>query len=244
MATFTSFNDRLPDPTFFVNSAGAVDASGTKGPGFASENVRAIRPVQVSRTISGRGVHRETGSHVWEIDIQYHPMLREQFDVVSAFLEARNGRMYPFYVVLPQYSKPKNAAFATFTAANVMQAVGTHLAGRDNMLIDAVPNISGAPQFGDYFTITDSNDVNNTKAYKVNRVETNALYQSPGLGQPTLKQVRIHFSPPLVRDVADNSTINWINPRFRVIQKGDVIEYKLDTDNLYQFNLQLEEIQP
>lgn len=243
MPTFVSFNDRLPDPTFGVSNAGSVDAAGTKGPGFASENVRSIRPVQVSRTISGRGVHRETGSHVWEIDIQYHPMLRAQFDVVASFLDTRNGRLYPFYVVLPQYSKPRDSAFATFAAANVMQIVGTHTAGKESILIDAVPNISGTASFGDFFTITDTNDVNHTKAYKVNRVETNALYQQ-GTTQPTVKQLRLWITPPLVRDVADNATINWINPRFRVIQKGDVQEYKLDTDNLYQYNLQLEEIQP
>jgi hypothetical protein len=46
------------------------------------------------------------------------------------------------------------------------------------------------------------------------------------------------------RAVASGAIINFINPQFRVIQKGDTMEYDLDTDNLYQFSLSLEEILP
>lgn len=241
MPTFTFFNDRLPDPTFGVSDAGSADAAGRKGPGFASVQVSSNRPVQVSRTMSGRGIQREGGAHTWEINITYNPMRRDDFDVVSSFLDARNGRLNPFFVVLPQYSRPKDNAFNTFVTTNTMRVVGAHSAGASSMLIDATPAISGTAKPGDFFTITDLNNVNHTKVYKVTRVETNALYQA-GETQPATNQLRIHFMPPLTRLVADDSEINWLNPKFRVIQKNEVTEYQLNTDNLYQFQLSVEEI--
>ena len=243
MPAFTSFNSRLPDPTFGVNDAGAIDAAGTKGPGFANVTVQSNRPVQVSKTISGRGVHRETGAHHWGINISYHPMMRDQFDTVSSFLEARNGRLNPFFVVLPQYSKPKDPTFAAYAAANTIIVYLGHNAGTSVLNIKTPTSFVGNLRAGDYFTITDGADVNHTKAYKVVRVETYLNYQtgSPALGSTDM---RLHIVPPLVKNTAHSSTINFINPQFRVMQVGDVLETQLNTDNLYQFQLSLEEIQP
>lgn len=241
MATFLTFNNRLPDPTFGVSDAGSVDAAGKYGPGFASVSVQNNRPVQTSRTISGRGIQVSTGAQFWEITINYHPMTRDDFDTVASFLDAHQGKLNPFYVVLPQYSKPKNSTFATFATNNIIRVRGAHSAGDSTIEIDAAVNFQGSSRPGDFFTITDTADSAHQKVYKVVRVETNALYQA-GQTQPTLAQNRIHITPPLVRTVSDNSVINWISPAFRVIQKTDVLEYQLNTDNLYQFQLQLEEI--
>jgi hypothetical protein len=241
MATFTSFPDRLPDPTILTNDSGINDTAGTIGPGFASVTVRNNRPVQTSRTISGRGVQVTSGAQHWEIDINYHPMTRDQFDIVASFLDSKNGRLNPFYVVLPQNSKPKNANFAAFVLANTMLVKGAHAAGSPYITMDSAVNISGQARPGDFFTISDPLDINHKKAYKVVTVETNAFYQS-GKTQPALNETRIWTMPPLTRFVSDNSTVIWINPKFRVIQKSEVLEYQLGTDNLYQFQLQLEEI--
>lgn len=242
MVTFAAFNNRLPDPTFGVGIAGNVDNStGSKGPGFASVSVSSNRPVQVSRTISGRGVSTETGAHFWEISINYHPMTRADFDTVSTFLDGRNGKLNPFYVVLPQYSKPKDATFATFATNNVISVNGSHAAGSNVLNIDAGLAISGVVSPGDFFTITDSADVNHQKAYKITAVETNALYQT-GTTQPATNQLRLHIMPELTRFTNDNAIVNFINPQFRVYQKTDVLEYALDTNNTWQFQLQLEEI--
>jgi hypothetical protein len=243
MATFVTFNDRLPDPTFGVNNAGVVDAAGIKGPGFANVSVTSDRPAQVSRTISGRGVHTESGAHKWEVNISYHPMRRDQFDVVQSFLDARNGRMNPFFVVLPQNSKPKNATFASYVTSNIIKVLGGHLADSSTLTIEAPGTFPASASFGDYFTISDPNDINHLKMYKVTRVETNALYQQ-GKVQPAVNHLRLHIMPPLTRFVADDAVVNWINPKMRVIQKGDTVEYQLNTDNLYNFQLNLEEILP
>jgi hypothetical protein len=245
MATFTSFNDRLPDPTFAVNDAGAVDVAGSTGPGFSTANVQSVRPVQMSRTNSGRGVHTETGSHYWGINITYNPMRREQFDTVAGFLEARNGRLNPFFVVLPQYSKPKDATFAAYATANLntITVAGTHEPGSPTLTINTPTAYTGKLRPGDFFTVTDEARATHTKTYKIVRVETHTDYQT-GSASLTNQRMRLHISPPLSKTVGGSSIVNFINPKFRVVQVGDVLESNLNTDNLYQFQLSLEEIQP
>lgn len=244
MAIFNSFSDVLPDPVNKITDAGNLDTvAGNAGPGFASMRLRSSKDTQVSRTISGRGVARESGSHRWEIDINYHPMLRAQFDSIDAFLGSRNGRLNPFYVILPQHTKPKDATFAEFAKNTTISVNGVHNAGNSILNIDAVPDMSGTPKPSDIINIFDPANSNHQKAYKITRVETSTNYQA-GTVAPTLKQFRIHINPPLERNVSDNSVIRFINPKFRVILRTDVQEYDLNTDNLYSFSLQLDEIQP
>lgn len=252
MATFTSFSDLLPDPDNKISDAGHTDnTSGSSGPGFAKVKFRSINETQSSRTISGRGVAASPGSHNWEFDISYNPMTRAEFEPVAAFLESRSGRLKPFYVVLPQYWRPRDDTFYTyfgyntFTKSVTNNVITTALtsAGQSSTMVTGTATLVGDPKPGDFFTFTDPADINHKKAYKVIRVENNTTYQV-GTTQPSTSQRRIHFHPPLARTTSAGSTLNFINPMFRVAQKGDTVEYDLDTDNLYQFSLSLEEIQP
>ena len=63
---------------------------------------------------------------------------------------------------------------------------------------------------------------------------------------PTLSpfRVRIHFSPPLVSSISTTSTLDYVEPRVRVIQKADVQEYSLGVNGLYKFDLKVEEAAP
>lgn len=236
MPTFTSFSDLLPDPNNKINTAGVSDATGSAGPGFAKVKFRSNNQVQVSRTISGRGVTASPGYHNWEFDINYNPMTRAEFEPVASFLEGRQGRLKPFYVILPQHAAPQNASFAT----NTLTAAAT-AAGSPTLLINGV--LTGEPTPGDFLNIVDNADVNHKKAYKVIRVETPTTYQV-GSAAPTTNQRRVWTQPPICRAVAAGASVSFTNVKFRVIQKSDVVEYDLDTDNLYQFSLSLEEIQP
>jgi hypothetical protein len=243
MATFNTFSNILPDPVNKITDAGDSDPSGVAGPGFAGVKFTSHGETQVSRTNSGRGVHRDQGVQYFSFTIKYNPMLREQFDPVDAFLASRNARRDPFFVVLPQYSKPKVAAFATFAQTYVIRAKGAYTSGKESMMVDSTSVFPAYSRPGDMFTITDPADANHLKVYKVTRVETNARYQA-GTTQPTTSEMRLHFSPPLQRSVSDNSVINFINPKFRVVARSDLREYDLDTDNLYSYSLDVEEIQP
>jgi len=244
MATFTSFSNILPDPVFKIGTAGNLDlSSGLPGPGFASVNFQSNEDVEVSRTISGRGIHRDQGSQHFSFSIKYNPMLREEFEPVEAFLAARNSRRDPFFVVLPQYSRPRDDTFNTFVNSNATRLVGSHLAGASSILIDAPAVIQGTPKSGDILNISDPANINHLKAYKVTWVETNALYKV-GTTQPSTSQIRVHISPPLQKTSSDNSDIVWISPKFRVITRGNLREYELSTEGLYSYSLDLEEIQP
>jgi hypothetical protein len=242
MATFTSFMDQLPDPNFKINTAGASDSSGSAGPGFAKIKFSSNNQVQVGRTISGRGITASPGYHMWEFSINYNPMTRAEFEPVSNFIESRRARLYPFYVVLPQHAAPQNSTFATYTASTNPPVAAATTAGASTLTI-TVPAVNGDPSPGDFLNISDPNDANHKKAYKVVRVETNTTYQT-GTTQPATTQRRIHIIPPLSRAVSSSAATIFSNPKFRVIQKSDTIEYDLDTDNLYQFSLNLEEILP
>lgn len=243
MATFTDFSDLLPDPDNKINTAGVQDTTGSAGPGFAKVRFKSNNiDVQSSRTRSGRGVSASPDSHQWEFDISYNPLTREEFDPVSTFLEYRRGPFLPFYVILPQHNKPKDTAFYEFSLVNTIRAVGLHYAGDTVLTIDSSISIVGDPKPGDFFTITDPADANHTKVYKVVRLETPDYYQ---VGLPvSVGTRRIHTIPALMRDVSDNSVINFIDPKFRVKQRGSTLEYDLDTNNLYEFSLSLEEVQP
>lgn len=236
MPTFTSFSDLLPDPNNKINNAGVVDATGTAGPGFASVKFASNNQTQVSRTISGRGITASPSYHQWAFDISYNQMTRAEFDPVSTFLESRRGRLNPFFVILPQHAAPKDAAFAT----NTLTASAT-ASGSPTIMINGVS--TGEPSPGDFFTITDAADSNHKKAYKVLRVETSSTYQI-GTTIPSATQRRLWTQPPITRAVTSGATVTFVNPKFRVTQKGDTMEYDLDTDNLYQFSLSLEETLP
>lgn len=244
MPTFTTFSDTLPDPVNKIDTAGVSNASGSAGPGFSSVNFRSINQIQVSRTISGRGVSAAPGYHSWEFDVRYNPLTRAEFEPVANFLETREGRFRPFFVILPQHNKPQNALFNTYAISNAVTASVT-VAGSQTIMLNGTAGmteaLAGNPSPGDFFHIIDPANVNHTKTYKVTRVETSEYYRA-GTTQPSTVQRRVHVTPPIARNVAAGAVIHFINPKFRVIQKGDTVEYDLNTDNLYQFSLSLEEM--
>lgn len=245
MVTFSTFSNTLPDPVNKIDTAGVSNSSGSEGPGFASVKFRSNRQVQVSRTISGRGVMASPGFHVWEFDINYNPLTRAEFEPVTTFLETREGRLRPFFVVLPQHNKPQNSLFNTYCLANTVTAAQTP-AGSTSIMISGTnmtEGLAGNPSPGDFINIVDSADVNHVKSYKITRVETNAYYRE-GTTQPSTTQRRIHVTPALSRNISSGAVVRFVNPKFRVIQKGDTLEYDLNTDNLYQFSLSLEEVLP
>jgi len=309
MPVFTNFSDILPDPNNKIDTAGVSSATGSAGPGFASVKFRSSRQVQMSRTISGRGVTASPGYHTWEFDINYNPLTRTEFEPVSTFLESREGRLRPFFIILPQHAAPINTLFSkrltiasiattgtavtlnfaaqavnpypvdskisvagttpsvyngtytvssstvnsvTFasTTTEAMTVAGTitpvitanqTTAGSTTIMINNV--YTGEPSPGDFINIVDPNDTNHVKSYKITRVETNSDFRN-GTAQPTATQRKIHVMPPLSRSVAADSVVRFVDTRFRVIQKGDTLEYDLNTDNLYQFSVSVEELLP
>lgn len=240
MAVFTSFQDVLPDPNNNIGNAG--QATGSAGPGFASVKITSEQPYMSTRTNSGRLIARAQAYHTWKINIKYNPMTRAEFEPIYTFLLQRRGPLNPFYVSLPQYRIPQDSNFAAHVATENLEATAAHAAGSTIMTLDGSTynaSTDNYPSPGDMFTINGT-DSNHKKAYMVTRIETNADYKGT---QPGANQARIHFVPGLAKAVANNDDIVFHNPLVKVVRVGNIEAYDLNTDNLYQFSLNLEEVQ-
>tara|TARA_E500000331_G_scaffold114520_1_gene111660 strand:+ start:1154 stop:1909 length:756 start_codon:yes stop_codon:yes gene_type:complete len=246
-----SFLTRLPDPDQKIGwwGASSTSASADAGPGFSSVSVTSDQKVMVKRTNSQRVIAKGVAGHKWNIDIRYNPMTEAEFRPVSAFLEAKRGALTPFFVALPQYNTPTNAAWVTdlgnhtFTAASTHSAGATsiHIVGSNSYTINSSSNATDIPRPGEVFTIADSSDTNHTKVYMITHVETRETYATAGSRPSSDAHLRLGISPPLTRDVSTNGTLTFINPLFKVIMPSAVRKYSLNTDNLYSFSLKLEE---
>ena len=245
MATFTSFLDILPDPNNPIGDGGqalATGSGGVAGPGFSKVSFTSESPTQVSRTNSGRVITRRMASQRWDINITYNPMTRDQFEPVFNFLLMR-GRLNPFYVQLPNQYTGRVSAFATHTASNTPTAA-TALNQGAIFMLQAGHHATQTtnPKPGDMFTIVDTNDTLHTKAYRVTRVMIRDTHHTTHSNPATTERI-VYFNPPLQKAVTSGSGIEYYQPLFRVIMKGDVQQYSLGTNNLYTFGLTLEEAQ-
>ena len=259
MATFATFQNILPDPNNTISRSGdsaGISGSageGKVGPGFTSVKFSAKQPVMRSRTNSGRVITRAVAAHSWDIDISYNNITREEFEPVFSFLMAQNGKLNPFLIELPQYLASRDSGFAAESALGYTLAVDESSAvpaGRTYFRASWPRSFSSLPAVGDIFTISDSSNSNHTKAYMTTRVEIEGDYNTsldsntdpsgiiPG------STLRLHFSPSLVSEVSVGSTLDYVEPRIRVIQSSDVTEYSLGVDGLYKFGLKVEEAAP
>ena len=233
---FNSFANRLPDPNYKITESGNNSSSGLAGPGFKTVKFSSEQPTSFSRTNSGRVITRAIVGHNWKINITYNPMTRDQFEPVYNFLLEKRGRLKPFFVALPQYSSSRT------TTSGTISVDGAASAGATNIKVDGFGSVTGGLRPGDMFTITDSNNSNHKKIYQITRVADN----TNRLTTDTIAtdERRYYITPPLEKDVSNNSTLVYSEPLVRVVQTADIQEYSLGTNNLYSFALNLEEAQP
>ena len=139
---------------------------------------------------------------------------------------------------------PASTSGTPFTATEVGTGTGNvqAAAGSTSLLVDGLTASSGSPRPGDLFTITDVNDANHTKTYRVTQVETNATGTYDNLRPQTTERI-IHFIPGLQKATYNNAILKFHNPLIRVTLASDVQEYSLNTEGLYSFSLKLEEAQ-
>ena len=247
MANFTSFLDILPDPNNSIAEDGSSESGNTgytAGPGFKSIKFSSLAPIQVSRSNSGRVTTRGIAGHKWGIDITYNPMTRDDFEPIFSFLLQRKGRLNPFYVQLPNQYTARNSAFASRVASTAPTNAAALNQGAQWMLQAGHSDTqTTTPQPGDMFTITDTADSLHTKIYRVVRVMVRNSYHTGLHSNPTTSQRIVYFAPNLQRAVSSGQNIIYHQPKIRVILKNDIQEYSLDTNNLYNFSLPLEEAQ-
>ncbi|OUW92931.1 MAG: hypothetical protein CBD88_07845 [Flavobacteriales bacterium TMED228] len=244
--------NRLPDPYYKIDTSGAGSetGSGDAGPGFASIKLTSDQKMAVTRTNSQRVIARGIAGQKWNVDINYHPMTREEFDPVYTFLLQQRGPLTPFFVALPQYRTVKNTGWqAILDNSNPTYTfpVTTAIAAGATQVTFTVTPSSGSytatsaniPKPGELFTLTDTNS-NHTKAYMITMVERNGDLQS-GSAALNANQIRLTINPPFAKAISTNGLLTFKQPLIKVIAPTAVQTYSLNTDNLYKFSLKLEE---
>ena len=241
MVDFAAFQDTLPDPNNTIGDAGQI--AGLGGPGFASVQLTSDQPTMKDITNSGRLLGRAVARHRWKISISYNPMTQAEFMPVYSFIANRRGSIKPFFVSLPQHRVPQEGTFATYAASNNLEATASYAAGTTQVLIGKTGysnTTNKTPTPGDLFTIDGANS-NHKKTYMVTRVQTTADYET-GTTQPQATQVKIDFMPGFAKAVSNTDDFVFHNPLIKVIAQ-DVQQYSLNTNNLYSYKLDLEEVQ-
>lgn len=238
-----AFVNRLPDPGFKINAQGLEDPiMGLPAPGFKGVNLTSIKDRELVKTRSKRAISVSTGSHEWQFSIQYNPMTEAQKRALEAFVYGHGIVENPFYVVLPNYSKPLGT-FGTsgvddYIAKTARTAGSTYI----DMIRPASASITGKiPSAGDMFNINNSGDFLHQNTYKVGWVETPTAFNTSSPGANT---VRIHIFPSLQRSIAINSNINFFNPKFRVISKSTEFSTSTDAFGRSILSLDVEEVLP
>ena len=69
----------------------------------------------------------------------------------------------------------------------------------------------------------------------------NTIPQNTDTPSDDVRVIRVGITPPLSKSVASTKTATFKGVQFKVILPSAVREYSLGTDNLYKFNLKLEE---
>lgn len=229
-----SYSVILPAPGTLINSAGVADANGLPAPGFSGLNIESNYDVDVLRSRSNRGLPVDSGQHFWSFRISYHPMTVNSFTALENFMYGHNTRKNPFYVVLPNYARPKPAETATFLDTNTVSTVGIHYTNESQVIVNTVLNL----QPGAYVNFL--GDALHKSTYKIARVETPTSFSGTA---PAAGTMRLTIFPPLQREVANASALRLINPQFRVLQRGN-INPQYDENNMISFGINVEEILP
>jgi hypothetical protein len=247
MGSFTDFSNVLPNPSNSIaydGSSESGNAGYAAGPGYASVKVSSKFRTSKDRTNTGRHIARSKAFQNYNVDIRYNNLTQEEFNTVYGFLLEKQGMLKTFFVPLPQYDNPQDSTLLTSSPPFSFTTNGSTSAGSTTITVQDAGYSSandGTLRPGDMITFTDSSDSNHLKAYKITRVETNADYT--GSVQPLITQQRLHISPPLQKTVSSGSTVNYENPKLKVIMKSDDVNYELKTNNLYSLSLSVEEVQ-
>ena len=175
----------------------------------------------ISTTTSGRVQTRQIDGQKFAITLVYAPMNRATFAPIKAFLMKQRSRLNTFTVTPPIVSDAQGSATGTISVDGAISA-GVTTCAIDGMTVST----SGILKAGDYFSFTGSD-----KIYMAV-----ADLDSDGSGDGTLT-----FEPPLREDVANDVALIYDDVAFTVRLTNDIQEYSITINNLYEYEINLEE---
>jgi hypothetical protein len=176
----------------------------------------------VSTTVSGKRQARQIDGQRFKLILSFPIMTRSEFAPILAFIMKQRSQLESF-----QYT-PATMASSNGVASGVIRVNGAISAGVTSVAIDGMANsTSGIFKAGDFFRFTGQN-----KVYMCV-----ADVSSNGSGQGTLT-----FEPPLRTGVADNAILIYSSVDFTVGLTNDVQEFKVGTENYFQYEVDLIEV--
>jgi len=173
----------------------------------------------VSVTTSGRVQTRQIDGQKFTINLDYAPMTRANFAPIKAFLMKQRSRLNTFTIIPPVVSNAQGVA-STVISTNASVSAGATTCTIDGMTLST----NGILKAGDYFRFSGQD-----KVYMC--VED---LDADGTGSGTLT-----FEPPLRSDLANDVALVYDNVDFTVRLKNDIQEYKIVTNDLYRYQIDL-----
>jgi len=191
-------------------------------PTTSSVSISSQQNTIVSTTVSGRRQSRQIDGQRFKLTLSFPIMTRSEFAPILAFIMKQRSQLESF-----QYT-PATMASSNGVASGVIRVNGAISAGVTSVAIDGMANsTSGIFKAGDFFRFTGQN-----KVYMCV-----ADVSSNGSGQGTLT-----FEPPLRTGVADNAILIYSNVDFTVGLTNDVQEFRVGTENYFQYEVDLIEV--
>ena len=176
----------------------------------------------VSTTSSGRRQARQIDGQRFKLILSFPVMTRSEFAPILAFIMKQRSQLESF-----QYT-PATMASTNGVASGVISVAGAISAGATSCTIDGMANsTSGVLKAGDFFRFTGQ-----SKVYMCV-----ADVNSNGSGAGTLT-----FEPPLRSNVSDNAVLIYNNVDFTVGLTNDVQEFRVGTENYFQYEVDLIEV--
>lgn len=173
----------------------------------------------VTKTTSGRIQARQIDGQKFTLRLDYPPMTRAEFAPIKAFLMKQRARLNTFTIIPPIISNAQGSA------TGVISVDGAITAGATTCTIDGMTvSTNGILKAGDYIKFA-----SHEKVYMAV-----ADLDSDGTGSGTLT-----FEPPLREDVGDDVVLTYDNVPFTVRLANDVQEYKIITNDLYTYEVDL-----
>ena len=191
-------------------------------PTTKSVSISSQQNTIVSTTASGRRQARQIDGQRFKLILSFPVMTRSEFAPILAFIMKQRSQLESF-----QYT-PATMASTNGVASGVISVNGAVSAGATSCSIDGMANsTTGVFKAGDFFRFTGQNKVYMCVA-DVN---------SNGSGAGTLT-----FEPPLRANVSDNAVIIYNNVDFTVGLTNDVQEFRVGTENYFQYEVDLIEV--
>jgi len=176
----------------------------------------------VSTTVSGRRQARQIDGQRFKMTLTFPVMTRSEFAPILAFIMKQRSQMESF-----QYTTP-TIDDSLGSASTVISVNGAISAGATSCSIDGMGNnLTGVLKAGDLFRFTGQN--------KVYMCVADVSSNGSGVGTLT-------FEPPLRSNVADNAVLIYSNVDFTVGLTNDVQEFRVGTENYFQYEVDLIEV--